>query len=67
MTEDEATRSLEREDMFIIAPLIMDGLSKYDGSAYDAMPIRSKDYVSKDVVPLTKDEIRAILKSDGLI
>ena len=67
MTEDEATRSLEREDMFIIAPLIMDGLSKYDGSAYDATPIRSKDYVSKDVAPLTKDEIRAILKSDGLI
>ena len=67
MTEDEATRSLEREDMFIIAPLIMDGLSKYDGSAYDATPIRSKDYVSKDVVPLTEDEIRAILKSDGII
>ena len=67
MTEDEATRSLEREDMFIIAPLIIDGLSKYDSSAYDATPIRSKDYVSKDVVPLTKDEIRAILKSDGLI
>ena len=67
MTEDEATRSLEREDMFIIAPLIMDGLSKYDGSAYDATPIRSKDYVSKDVVPLTKDEIKSILKSDGII
>jgi len=67
MTEDEATRSLEREDMFIIAPLIMDGLSKYDGSAYDATPIRSKDYVSKDVVPLNKDEIRAILKRDGII
>ena len=67
MTEDEATRSMERKDMFIIAPLIMDGLSKYDGSAYDATFIRSKDYVSKDVVPLTKDEIRAILKNDGII
>jgi len=67
MTEDEATRSLEREDMFIIAPLIMDGLSKYDGSAYDAMPIQSNDYISKDVVPLNKDEIRVILKKDGII
>ena len=66
MTEDEATRSLEREDMFIVVPLIMDGMSKYDGSAYDATPIRSKDYISKDVVPITKDEIRAILK-DGII
>jgi len=67
MTEDEATRSLEREDMFIIAPLIMDGSSKYDGSAYDATPIRSKDYVSKDVMPLTKDEIRTIFKKDEII
>ena len=67
MTEDEATRSLERDDMFIIAPLIMDGLSKYGGSAYDATSIRSKDYISKDVVQLTKDEIKTILKSDGII
>ena len=67
MTEDEATRSLEREDMFIIAPLIMDGMSKYDGSVYDATPIRSKDYVSKDVVPITKNEISAILKNDEII
>ena len=67
MTEDEATRAIEREDMFIIAPLIMDGLSKYDGSAYDATPIQSKDYISKDVAPINKDEIRAILKKDGLI
>jgi len=52
--------------MFIVVPLIMDGMSKYDGSAYDATPIRSKDYISKDVVPITKDEIRAILK-DGII
>lgn len=67
MTEDEATRSMEREDMFIIAPLIMDGLSKYDDSAYNATPIQSKDYASKDVAPISKDEIRAILKEDGLI
>ena len=67
MTEDEATRSMEREDMFIIAPLIMDGLLKYDGNAYDATPIQSKDYVSKDVVQLTKDEIITLLKNDGII
>jgi UDP-N-acetylglucosamine 4,6-dehydratase len=67
MTEDEATRSLEREDMFIITPVIMDGFTKYDGSAYNATSIQSKDYVSKDVVPLTKDEIKAILKKDGII
>jgi len=67
MTEDEASRSLEREDMFIIPPLLKNDISKYDESAYDAVPIRSKDYVSKDVKPLTKDEIRAMLKRDGII
>ena len=67
MTEDEAVRSLERDDMFIILPEIEDGLTKIDKSAYDATPIRSKDYVSKDAVPITKDEIRSILKNDGII
>ena len=67
MTEDEATRSLEREDMFIITPEIKDELPGFDESAYEAMPIRSRDYVSKDAVPITMDEIRAILKKDGII
>ena len=67
MTEDEAVRSLERDDMFIILPEIEDGLTKIDKSAYDATPIWSKDYVSKDAVPITKDEIRSILKNDGIL
>jgi len=67
MTEDEASRSLERNDMFIILPQIEDELAKIDVSAYDAVPIRSKDYVSKDVIPITKDEIKAILMKDGII
>ena len=67
MTEDEAVRSLERDDMFIILPEIEDGLTRIDKSAYDATPIKSKDYVSKDAVPITKDEIGYILKNDGII
>ena len=67
MTEDEAIRSLERDDMFIILPEIEDGLTVIDKSAYDATPIRSKDYVSKDTVPITRDEIKSILKKDGII
>jgi FlaA1/EpsC-like NDP-sugar epimerase len=67
MTEDEAGRSLERKDMFIIIPEIKDEISGFDESAYEAMPIWSKDYVSKDAVPITKDEIRAILKNEGII
>jgi FlaA1/EpsC-like NDP-sugar epimerase len=65
MTEDEASRSLERDDMFIILPQIEDELIKIDMSSYAAAEIKSKDYVSKDVVPLNKDEIKAILLNDG--
>jgi len=67
MTEDEAIRSLEREDMFIILPEIKDELSKFDESAYDAIPIQSKDYISKNSVVLTKDEIKVILLKDKVI
>jgi len=67
MTEDEAFRSLERNDMFIILPQIEDELTKIDVSAYDAVPIKSKDYVSKDAVPITKDVIKKILIKDGII
>lgn len=67
MTEDEAFRSLERDDMFIILPQIEDELTKIDVSVYNAVPIKSKDYVSKDVIPITKDEIRTILINDGII
>jgi len=67
MTEDEASRSLERNDMFIILPQIEDELMKIDESAYDAVPIKSKDYVSKDVIPITKDEIRSILIKERII
>lgn len=67
MTEDEAARSLEREDMFIIIPEIKEELSKFDESAYDATHIKSRDYVSKDAAAITKDEIRSILRRDGII
>jgi len=67
MTDDEAIRSLERDDMFIILPQIEDELTKIDVSTYDAVPIRSKDYVSNDVVPITKDELKTFLKKDGII
>jgi hypothetical protein len=67
MTEDEANRSLEREDMFIIIPEIKGELSGFDEPTYRAMPLKSRDYVSKDTMPITKDEIRAILNNDGIL
>ncbi len=67
MTEDEAARSLEREDMYIIIPEIKEDRSNFIDSAYNATPIRTKDYVSNDVVPITRDQIKAILLNDGII
>jgi FlaA1/EpsC-like NDP-sugar epimerase len=67
MTEDEALRSLEREEMFIILPEITDNILKFNESVYNATQIRSKDYVSKDATPINKDEIQAILLKDGII
>ncbi|MDO9097765.1 MAG: polysaccharide biosynthesis protein [Candidatus Methanoperedens sp.] len=67
MTEDEASRSLEMEDMFIIIPEMIEELPNLDKTKYNATPIKSKDYVSKDVIPITKDAIRTILHKDGII
>lgn len=67
MTEDEAFRSLEREDMYIILPEMRDLLSNFNESVYKASPIISKDYISRDMIPITKDEIKAILLKDGVI
>ncbi|WP_292468791.1 UDP-N-acetylglucosamine 4,6-dehydratase family protein [Methanolobus sp.] len=67
MTEDEASRSLEREDMFIIIPEIKDELLLFDESAYGATSIISQDYVSKNAVRISKDGIRTILKKDKII
>jgi len=67
MTDDEAARSLERDDMFIIIPEIKAELLNIGDSIYNATSIKSKDYVSKDVVALTKNEIRTILKKEGII
>lgn len=67
MTEDESTRSLERNDMFIILPEITDNMLKFNESAYGATSIKSRDYVSRDSKPISRDEIKAILLKDGII
>ena len=65
MTDDEASRSLEREDMFIIIPEMMEsGLNK---SGYNATPITSKEFISKDVMTISRKEIKAILLKDGIL
>jgi hypothetical protein len=67
MTEDEASRSLEREDMFIILPEMIEEISNLDKTKYNATSIKSKDFISRDVKPINKEEIKAILLKDGII
>jgi FlaA1/EpsC-like NDP-sugar epimerase len=67
MTEDEASRSLEREDMFIILPEMIEEIPNLDKSKYNATSIKSKDFISRDAKPINKEEIKAILLNDGII
>jgi FlaA1/EpsC-like NDP-sugar epimerase len=67
MTEDEASRSLEREDMFIILPEMIEEISNLDTTKYNATSIKSKDFISRDAKPINKEEIKAILLKDGII
>ncbi len=67
MTEDEASRSLEREDMFIIIPEMIEEIPNLDKTKYNATSIKSKDFISRDTAPIDKEEIKAILLKDGTI
>ncbi len=65
MTEDEAKRALETEDMFIVPPELED-LSLVDKNSYDS-EAESKAYTSKDEKPLSKEEIKEFLYRENLL
>lgn len=63
MTEDEATRAFEINDLYLILPTLKD-LYEIDEKRYN-FPLKSakiSSYNSKDQVQLNKDEIHSILK-----
>lgn len=66
MTEDEASRSYELDDMYIVVPEMKE-LMQPNPYVYSAKLITSNDYISKDSKPISKDEIRTILQTDKLI
>jgi len=67
MTEDEARRALESEDMFIVLPEMKE-LTHTDKSFYSSTShAEIKAYTSKDEKYLTKEEIREILYQENLI
>jgi UDP-N-acetylglucosamine 4,6-dehydratase len=61
MTESEAERCLETEDMFIVLPEVTEygdiDKSRYPGAKYTKL----KSYITRDVRFLTKEEIKDIL------
>jgi UDP-N-acetylglucosamine 4,6-dehydratase len=67
MTEDEARRALESEDMFILLPETEE-LSHINKSSYPSVSeAEVKAYTSKDIGHLTKEEIKEILYREKLI
>ena len=67
MTEDEARRALESEEMFIVLPEMKE-LSHIDKSSYPSLSeAEVKAYTSKDVKHLTKEEIKEIVYQENLI
>jgi len=71
MTESEAERALETDEMFIIpSHLIKTLLEGGDEMTFEydyARPVSRKKYDSRDEKPLSKEEIRELLTKEGLI
>ena len=67
MTEDEAGRALESEDMFILLPELKE-LSHFDKFSYPSTSqAEIKAYTSKDEKHLAKKEIKGILHKEELL
>lgn len=67
MTDDEAQHALERKDMYILLPQIDDEYFSVDKHSYNAFPMTSNIFVSKNATPLSKRKIKQILIEENLI
>lgn len=63
MTDEEATRAVETDDMFIIQPALRSGFNTYPG----ARPAPHRSYSSRCVRPLSRAEVCKLLFQAGLI
>ena len=67
LTDHEAKRVLEFENMYVLLPE-MQGLYQRDFSLYDtAITPKSIRYSSKDIEPISKEEVRNILIQEKLV
>jgi FlaA1/EpsC-like NDP-sugar epimerase len=67
MTEEEFSRALETDKMFIVLPQLMDEFRHIDYKYTGAQMITSQDYTSRDANFLQKDEIKLLLHKEGLL
>lgn len=67
MTESEAERALETEDMFIIPTHLMAFYSKKFNYRHAKSLSSRKRYDSRDEKTISKEEIKKLLKKEGLI
>lgn len=68
MTEAEAQRAQETRDMYIILPELTEGFidpSKY--SYEEATPIRTKEYSSNNVDPISKENLKKLFYDEKLL
>ncbi len=65
-TEEEATRTVEDEDMFIILPQLTE-LFGVKMNYSELKPAKVQPYTSKDAKLLSKEGIKNLLKREGLI
>lgn len=69
MTMDESETALETEEMFIVIPRNAEGVSiNVEGRVYaGADPAQKREYYSKMERLLSKEQIRGLLKQEGLL
>lgn len=73
MTEEEAKKVIELKDMYVLLPLITKGFRTQNKKFFEQLaknypdPIKDKviKYISKDIVPFSKDQIKELLYESG--
>ena len=65
-TEEEATRALEEEHMFVVLPQLTE-LFGVKTNYKHLKPAKIQPYTSRDAKLLSKEEVKSLLKKEGLI
>ena len=67
MTEEESNKAIETEDKFIILPQIKITNWKETSIYDDKIKTIQKRYSSRDITPLTKEELRELMQKEELL